>query len=62
MIKRSDVVQAWPHDELKLTLRERWLCGAGRAMPNYHLVVTQGMVKLKKKKKEKKEVKMYERD
>ena len=61
MIKLSDAVQAWPHDEPKLTLWELWLWRGMHALHSYHLVLTQGMVKLLGKKK-KKEAKMYERD
>lgn len=58
VIKFADTVQARPHDELKRTLGELWPGRGGHAVCNHHLVLTQGMVKLKKKKK----AKMYERD
>lgn len=50
-IKLSDTVQAQPHAELKRTLGELWPRTGGHAVCNHHLLLAQGMVKLKKKKK-----------
>lgn len=47
LIKSSDEVQAWTYEEPKPPFGELWrFWSRGHAVLNYHLVLTQGMVKL----------------